>query len=355
MEELKVGLHIHSILSDGNGTHKKIAEAAFKAGLDAIIITDHNIWVKNIESYISKGKTKLMLLSGEEVHDNTLSEGKNHLLIFGQNRELAQYAPDPNNLIQQAKRSNALAFLAHPIEDPLPLFGERSFSWENWDVNGFTGIELWNQMSEFKTRSQTLPKAILHAFFPHLMPQGPSERSLFLWDSLLASRKERIVAIGGVDAHALRYSLGLFHITLYPYEFQFRSLSTHIITPTKLTGSLLDDKKMVLDALGAGHGFIGYDLPHSTQGFRFTVSNKEGLFWMGDQVSSKNGLTFQVRLPLRTDCRLLRDGKVIAQTRDRDVLTHVTKEPGIYRVEVYLDYLGRKRGWIFSNPIYAID
>jgi hypothetical protein len=38
---------------------------------------------------------------------------------------------------------------------------------------------------------------------------------------------------------------------------------------------------------------------------------------------------------------------------DREVLTHITKEPGIYRAEVYLDYLGRHRGWIFSNPIYV--
>ena len=28
-------------------------------------------------------------------------------------------------------------------------------------------------------------------------------------------------------------------------------------------------------------------------------------------------------------------------------------EPGVYRVEAWRNYLGRKRGWIFSNPIYV--
>ncbi|MHB1120566.1 MAG: hypothetical protein ACYC11_10945, partial [Bellilinea sp.] len=31
---------------------------------------------------------------------------------------------------------------------------------------------------------------------------------------------------------------------------------------------------------------------------------------------------------------------------------YITKEPGVYRVESYIRYLGKLRGWIFSNPIY---
>lgn len=355
MEELKIGLHIHTILSDGNGTFKQITDAALKSNLDVLITTDHNIWIQDMDGYYQKGRKKLLLLVGEEVHDNTLGEGKNHLLVFGQNRELAGFATDPQTLIDQAKRSGALTFLAHPIEDTLKAFGEKSYSWQDWNISGYTGIELWNQMSEFKTRSQKIRQAFLHAFFPHFMMQGPLERTLKLWDKLLLSNSSPVVAVGGVDAHALRIPLGPLHVVLYPYEFQFRSLTTHLVTPTKLTGVLLDDKKMILEALGAGHAFIAYDLPAPTHGFRFTVNSKDGQFWMGDRVSTKNGLTFQVRLPQRAYCRLIKDGKVIKEVTDREVLTHLTKEPGIYRAEVYIDYLGKRRGWIFSNPICAID
>ena len=51
------------------------------------------------------------------------------------------------------------------------------------------------------------------------------------------------------------------------------------------------------------------------------------------------------------EIRLLKDGKVI-QTRRGEALTHITDEPGVFRVEVYRRYLGRLRGWIFSNPIF---
>jgi len=35
--------------------------------------------------------------------------------------------------------------------------------------------------------------------------------------------------------------------------------------------------------------------------------------------------------------------------------SRLASEKGIYRAEVYYHYLGRERGWIFSNPIYATD
>ena len=75
---------------------------------------------------------------------------------------------------------------------------------------------------------------------------------------------------------------------------------------------------------------------------------------MGDRVSADAGLTFQVRVPLRAHIRLVKDGRVVLEVREREVLTYLTKEPGIYRTEVYIDYRGRHRGWIFSNPIYAV-
>jgi hypothetical protein len=49
----------------------------------------------------------------------------------------------------------------------------------------------------------------------------------------------------------------------------------------------------------------------------------------------------------------LKDGKTIKTWLNKDSCTHITTEPGVYRVEAYLDYLGIRRGWIFSNPIYV--
>jgi len=354
MQELIVALHMHTVYSDGVGKHAELAAAGLKAGVDVLIVTDHNVLVNDIEGYTQAGKRRLLLLAGEEVHDRTSTTPGNHMLIFGHNVELSRFAPNRQQLIDQARSAGGLTFLAHPIEDTLPLFHEKSFNWSDWDVKGFTGIELWNQMSEFKTRSQTLPKAALNAFFPGFMMLGPLERTLQLWDELLLIRKHPVVAVAGVDAHAETYHVGPFRVQVYPYETPFRSITTHIITPKPLSGEINSDRRMVYEAIAAGHCFCANDFAHPTRGFRFTCNNNDGTFWMGDKVNPDAGLTFQVRAPIRSHIRLLKDGHVVHEVHDREVLTYLTKESGIYRTEVYIDYRGRHRGWIFSNPIYAV-
>ena len=66
MPEIVINLHMHTCFSDGTGTHEEIAEAALKAGLDAVIITDHNVFVKGPEGYYHNGKQRLLLLVGED-------------------------------------------------------------------------------------------------------------------------------------------------------------------------------------------------------------------------------------------------------------------------------------------------
>ncbi len=344
---------MHTRYSDGNGSHADLLKAALKAGLDAIIVTDHNVFVQDVETYLQEKRRKVLLLVGEEVHDQTLKGGGSHLLVFGHNRELAQYASNPQALINQANSNRGLSFIAHPYEDTLPAFGESEFGWRNWEVKGFTGIELWNQLSEFKTRSQTLPGAIRNALFPRGMMEAPLERTVKLWDELLLKHKQPIVAIAGNDAHNLIIHKGPIKVQIYTYEFQFRSFSNHVMVPNLLKGEINQDRAMIYEALANGHTYLANDQIHSARGFRYTVNTKDGTFILGDRVDSSSGLTFQVRLPIHGHIRLFKDGKMIKESWDREILTHITTEPGIYRVEVYQDYLGKHRAWIFSNPIYA--
>ncbi len=121
----------------------------------------------------------------------------------------------------------------------------------------------------------------------------------------------------------------------------------------RLSGEEDSDREMIFDAFSKGHAFIGYDLPAPTRGFRFTAQgiNKSAL--MGDEIQVGQGVTLQIHLPQRSECHLLKDGEVIKTWNRREICTYITSEPGVYRVEVYLRYMGRRRGWIFSNPIYV--
>lgn len=351
MEELILNVHMHTTYSDGSGSHADIARAAIQTGVDAVIVTDHNVYVQGIEGYFQEGKKRVLVLIGEEIHDQARQPQKNHLMVFGAGRDLATFASDPQRLIDQVRMVGGLAFIAHPVDDAMPAFGEDDLSWVDWQVNGYTGIELWNGMSEIKSVSRNKLQAALYALNPQYMPHGPLARTLQKWDDLhQAGRK--VVAIGGSDAHATPHHLGPYTRVVFPYEFHFRCINNHILVPTAPQGESTADRQLILDALRQGHSYIGYDLPLSTRGFRFSAQNKEGLAWMGDEISASGGVTLQIRLPAKTECRLLQDGKPVKTWLDRDIGTWITSTPGVYRVEAYIQFLGARRGWIFSNPIY---
>jgi hypothetical protein len=351
MHELIVNLHMHTRYSDGSGLHRDIGQAALRAGVDVVIVTDHNILVSEAQAYYREDRQRCLLLTGEEIHDQARQPQKNHLLVFNAERELATFAHNPQVLIDNVRRAGGLSFLAHPTDAACPTIGEDAIDWVDWQVQGYTGIELWNGLSELKNHTPTFFHALLNLYFPQFIARGPDPTLLERWDSLLQTR--RVVAIGGSDAHALHVSKGPLKRTVFPYEWHFRTVNTHIFTPNPLSGKLEEDAKMVYKALAAGHCFVAYDLPANTRGFRFSARGREETAQMGDEISAEGGLTLQVRLPENADARLLKDGKIIRQWNDQQAISHITDQPGVYRVEVYRRYLGQQRGWIFSNPIYV--
>ena len=352
MHEYIVNLHMHTPYSDGAKLHSEIAKSAINAGIDVVIVTDHNVWVDGPEKYYFENEKRVLLLVGEEVHNQARDPQKSHLLIFGAQRELSHLAHKPQSLIDEVNESGGLAFIAHPVDPPSETFGEPDLSWDDWDVQGYTGIELWNAMSEFKSLLRNKLAAIYFAFNPKSIAHGPFKATLEKWDELLNEGK-KVVAIGGSDAHEMQGSLGPIKRTLFPYEFHFKAVNTHIQTPEPLCGDLETDRKMVLDALKRGRVFVGYDLPAPTRGFNFRAQGLNSKAAMGEEISAKNGVTLQIRLPIRTEFQLLKNGEVIKSWNDRNSAAHITTEPGIYRVEAFFEYRGKRRGWIFSNPIYV--
>lgn len=352
MNEIIINLHIHTTYSDGQGSHEHIAKAAIKAGLDAVIVTDHNVWVEGLEGYYEEDEGRVLILIGEEIHDQTRYPQSNHLLVFGTDSEMANLAQNPQTLINRTIEANGLSFLAHPIEFEAPKFNEGNLSWVSWDIHNFTGIELWNAMTEFKSLVKGYPEAIFYAFNFNRVAHGPFPETLQKWDELL-EQGQPIVAIGGSDAHEFRKSLGPIKKKLFPYEQHFKAINTHLLIPEPLSGNATKDKQLILDALRNGHAFIGNDLPASTCGFRFLAHFADGEAIMGDTINTRESITLQIKLPQSNECRLIKNGEVIHTSRKRGTIIHKIKEPGVYRAEANIFYKGKRRGWIFSNPIYV--
>ncbi|MDI6814234.1 MAG: PHP domain-containing protein, partial [Desulfitobacteriaceae bacterium] len=139
MHEAVINLHMHTPYSDGFYTHTQIAQAALKSNLDAVIVTDHNVLVKGVERLVQSGERRTLLLVGEEIHDQARQPQKNHLLVLGADRELAQYAAEPQRLIDAAHQAGGLTFLAHPVDPSAPAVGQEDISWVDWQVKDYTG------------------------------------------------------------------------------------------------------------------------------------------------------------------------------------------------------------------------
>ena len=148
--------------------------------------------------------------------------------------------------------------------------------------------------------------------------------------------------------------MGPFKKVLFPYEFHFRSINTHILTFDPFTGNYDLDKQIVLDALKDGRAFIGYDLPSPTKGFNFHANNQRSESIMGEDIRLTDEVILQINLPHKAECHLIRNGSIVKIWDNQENNTFIATEPGNYRVEAYLKFRGKRRGWIFSNPIYVI-
>ncbi len=343
MIELVGNMHVHTLYSDGAWTHRGVAEAAVRAGLDWVVVTDHNIWVKGPAGYYDN----LLLLVGEEIHDPRRVPQANHLLVYGADCELATLASDPQSVIYAARQAGGLTFLAHPVEYASRVAHEEALGWVDWDVTGYTGIEVWNYMSEFKTRIPTLLHALLYAYWPTAGIRGPFKAALQLWDRLLAAGQPA-VGIGGADAHGNAYSLGPLRRVVFPYDYLFRAVNTHILAQGPLSGTVADGQAIIFEALRAGRAWVGCDILGSTCGFTFEARSGVERATIGGEIHRAGAVTFEVSLPFPGTIQLAGNGRVVARASGR-ALKFLSTEPGFYRVQVYRG----GRGWIFSNPIFV--
>jgi hypothetical protein len=234
---------------------------------------------------------------------------------------------------------------------------------KNWDAFGLTGVEVFNVYTNARRINPVV------AFFDVLWSRRSYPDLLFAlylerpnenlkkWDQALT--RSRLTATAGNDAHSnigvsLRDSSGktLAGIQLDPYEVSFRLVRMHVLI--ERTKPL--DQANLLEALRAGHCFIGFDFLGDPSGFSFTAESQGEQRIQGDEVGLSADTRLKVRMPVSGRVLLLKDGNVISDETGLTNKNFSVTERGTYRVEVYLPQLGKLVGdkpWIISNPIYV--
>lgn len=347
MNEYVGAVHMHSIFSDGSGKVEEIAKAASETGLDYIILTDHNT-MRALDEGFEKWYDNTLLLVGCEINDK---ENKNHYLALRINEPFSTRM-SAKSYVKQVNDAGGFGFIAHPLEKRTHMEEHPPYPWIDWDINDFTGIEIWNHMSEWM---ENLTEQNKYQFFLHPLKSivGPSEDTLKLWDKLNASRK--VVGIGGIDAHAHKYNLlGFLEVEIFPYKVLFKSIRMHILTEKDLTKLKEDNKfkeakNVIYDSLENGLSFIANDYHGDSRGFRFFAEKDGKIFQMGDKIKDYNNVKLNVKVPHKAEIRILKNGE-IKESYTGDEFVFKVIDSGAYRVEVYLN----GNAWIFSNHIRII-
>jgi predicted metal-dependent phosphoesterase TrpH len=161
-------LHAHTVLSDGRAYPAQVAAAACAAGLDFYGITDHNR-AQSPVGMVPMGSDWPVFVPGVEV---TTYAG--HFNVWGTDRWYDFREPTAKGLqraVDEAVADGGFVSINHPKPFGPP--------WENPEVTGFAGLEVWNgwwnKLNSVSTR---------------------------VWDERLR-KGERLTPLGGSDMHRL--------------------------------------------------------------------------------------------------------------------------------------------------------
>lgn len=307
-KEYKGVVHVHSFLGGhSSGTFGEIISAAQANQLQFVIMTEHTEKEFDTAAMTLKGTHGgVLFINGNEVS----AENGDRLL----------------------KLPGDVSIVAYPQE------------FKNWDAAHINGVEVYNVFTNAKQANplvaffdvlwsqRAYPDLIFALYF-----QRPDE-NLKKWDQALA--RSRLTATAGNDAHAnigvsLNDSSGkkLLGIQLDPYEVSFRLVRLHVL----IEENKPLDETSLMEAIRAGHCFIGFDFLGDSSGFIFEAQ-------MGKQL--------RVRTPVPSRVVIYKDGSVVLEESGVTDKEFSITERGVYRAEVYLPQVGNLL-WILSNPIYV--
>ena len=292
-------IHIHTTESDGTKSLEEVVAIGRDAGLEFMMFSDH-MTLSNREMGKEGFYDDTLVVIGYEHND---ADDHHHYLLFESPRV---YPADMSaaEYVTAGASDGALGVLAHPDEIRTALKEYPAYPWKDWSANGFVGVELWNQMSEWMERLTRFNKLVM-SFSPRKSMVAPTDRILKKWDELNMTRK--VVGIAGVDAHAFPIKVGPFTVEIFPYKVHFRCLRSHILLPERMSDDFDIAKKQLYDALRDCRTFFSNMRWGNAEEFEFCARS-----------GAEKVVCF------RTDCRVAQRGTLRAAGHDSDMLGHST-------------------------------
>jgi len=321
--ELRGSWHVHTTRSDGRGSPTDVARAAHGAGLDFVVLTDHN----PRELPTPAREEGVLLVPGEES-----STPFGHLADLGTTRALT----DPEKVsapVRAVLDLGGIAVLAHPLH---PQRGWTDLA----QARAATGVEVWSGDSAWGALREHPFTRLLPALGTALVsPERAMVQALAdarpVEDWLLAlDGAEPKLAFCGPDAHG------------YPsYGAAFRWMSIHLTGIGALPEAPAEGARVVTQELRAGRFYCAVDALAPAAGFAVLPAERR---------TFRVGEVLEVRLPPvhppSVEVRVHGPGRMVDAGHLR------LEGPGSVLVEVRVRTAGLGLGdvswpWLLGQPV----
>jgi hypothetical protein len=384
LTDFRAILHAHAEdSSHTGGTRPEMLEAANKAGVRIIMLTDHR-----------RPERDFIVDSWRGIHEGVLfipGAEADGFLLYPQSSMRGKTPQSQEEIISMVKESGGNIFLSH-VEEKL-----------DWKTDNLDGLEIYNNHTDVKdemefnlwlrgalsdiTKIRQIEEGL--ALYPQEVFAAEQDYLASIikkWDS--DSTKHRLTGVAANDCHHNQVftitavdekTIEVGYITsrpvktritsdqvagiaemlkgrkpgemiakldFDPYERSFRYVSTHILAKS-LT------ERETRDALRSGHAYVSHDWLCDPDGFAFIAQiGGKTVSIMGDEVSMRPGLELKAETTAACTLKLFRNGEEVKRVEGRNI-DLALKEAGVYRVEAWLEAGGEMRPWIYSNPIYV--
>ncbi len=342
-----VALHNHTTASDGSGTLDDLVHAARAAGIDVLVVTDHDVFTHKPSEGWRDG---VLVLVGSE-----LSTDDGHLLALGLDEPRVPPSFETAGAIADVQAAGGLAIAAHPAR----RFGA---AWRA-PLDRVDGLEVANLDAGWRARIRPLAwltAALLRPFRPVdavLLAQSREDGALERFDQVLESRP--VLAVGGSDAHGREAT----------DRALFGTLTNVLLLDEALSGDVVHDRAQVLGALRSRHVLVANRALADPRGASYWGVYSDGTGGETDPIlpggvagapvpprgivgiahEAGLDLAFETGLDRAADLRIVHRGAVVASGRGIR-LAYSTTEPGAYRAEAWLDS-PYDVPWIVTNAI----
>jgi hypothetical protein len=330
--EVRGAWHVHTTRSDGRGTLDEVVRAAREAGLQFVVIADHNTIAPEEQGY----RDGVLVVQATEA-----STRFGHVVALGVPRALDAGERDGDPLGAIA-RLGGEAILAHPLHPRRPFSG--------WGTGAWRGFELvsndtsWHEVVAGRAFGKVLTAAAE-------LPWDRARAVLTLGDDLSNERtrfdRELVAARAPERRRPARVILCSADAHGYPsYRAAFEAFSMHV--PVTLSGDAAADARAVSAALLDGRAACVFDGVAPAGSVRLARAADPGALELALRAPDLSG----ARFTLLRDGVPVGDGETPVQAGAAVVRLPCggpgpTCGPGDYRVEA----TRAGRPWIFTNPL----